>query len=271
MFGRRSDATLVRDLDPVRRFMPFISPRRNESLVYFEQELDVDAALALAEERSRSREPGRRITLFHVILLAIARTLEQRPRLNRFTAGGRVWQRDGVWITFSAKMRIEDGAPVITQKRRIEPGQDLEEMVDGLLDSLARGRSGERSTSDKEVGLLLRLPPFLTHLLMRAADGLDALGLLPRSMIEPDPMFASIFVANLGSVGLEAGYHHLWEHGSCPIFCVIGRVAQGADGRRRVVLKWTYDERVEDGLYCARALEVLRELVEHPEKLLRGG
>jgi pyruvate/2-oxoglutarate dehydrogenase complex dihydrolipoamide acyltransferase (E2) component len=35
-----------------------------------------------------------------------------------------------------------------------------------------------------------------------------------------------------------------------------------------VTLKWTYDERVEDGLYCARALERLRELIESPEKLV---
>jgi pyruvate/2-oxoglutarate dehydrogenase complex dihydrolipoamide acyltransferase (E2) component len=34
-----------------------------------------------------------------------------------------------------------------------------------------------------------------------------------------------------------------------------------------VTLKWTYDERVEDGLYCARSLERLRELLENPEKL----
>jgi hypothetical protein len=87
-------------------------------------------------------------------------------------------------------------------------------------------------------------------------------------MIDGDPLFCSVFVANLGSVGLDAGYHHLWEHGNCPIFCVIGRVRPGASGRRVVTLKWTYDERIEDGLYCARALERLRELLESPEKLL---
>jgi pyruvate/2-oxoglutarate dehydrogenase complex dihydrolipoamide acyltransferase (E2) component len=32
-------------------------------------------------------------------------------------------------------------------------------------------------------------------------------------------------------------------------------------------LKFTYDERIEDGLYCARSLDRLRELIEHPEKL----
>ena len=93
------------------------------------------------------------------------------------------------------------------------------------------------------------------------------LHLLDESMIDSDPMFCSVFVANLGSVGLEAGYHHLWEYGNCPIFCTIGRIKPGPEGERQVTLKWTYDERVEDGLYCARALERLRERIEDPKLL----
>ena len=234
MFGRRPDATLVRDLPAVRRFMPLL-------------------ILAGA------------IGIF-MVLRAITRVVDERPRLNRFTAGGRLWQRDGVWITFSAKQAFEDGAPILTLKRRFEPDEPLETMVEGLTTGLRRGRSGERTTSDKEVGLLLRLPPFLVRGLLRLTRGADALGLLPRAMIDSDPMYCSFFVANLGSVGLEAGYHHLWEHGNCPFFCVVGRVRE-TDAGRVMPLKWTFDERVEDGFYCARSLERLGELIAHPEKL----
>jgi len=118
------------------------------------------------------------------------------------------------------------------------------------------------------MGLLLRLPVPLTRLVLHVARGLDALGLLPRAMIDGDPLFASAFIANLGSVGLDAGYHHLWEYGNIPIFCVVGRVQTRADGRRFVELKWSYDERVEDGLYCAKSLELLRQYVEAPESLV---
>ena len=41
------------------------------------------------------------------MLRAIALVLAERPRLNRFTAGGRVWQRDGIWLSFSAKLRFK--------------------------------------------------------------------------------------------------------------------------------------------------------------------
>ncbi len=115
---------------------------------------------------------------------------------------------------------------------------------------------------------LLRLPNPLLRLGIGCVRALDAMGLLPGAMLRSDPMYASVFVANLGSVGLDAGYHHLWEYGTIPIFCVLGRVRAGADDRRRVVLKYTYDERTEDGLYCARSLEILRELLEKPSLLL---
>jgi len=267
MLGRRPDATLVRDVSPLRRFMPFISPRRNESLVYFAQELDVESALRFVDEVNRQRPEDQPITLFHLILRTLVMVFHERPRLNRFTAGGRLWQRDGIWFTFSAKLRFDDDAPVITVKRHFDPDESLELMVDGLLAQLQRGRSGRKTPADKEVSLLLRLPPTLTRLLMWFTRRADALGLLPRKMIETDPMHASAFLANLGSVGIEAAYHHLWEFGTLTFFGVIGRTRTGSDGRRRLTIKWSFDERVEDGFYCARGLERIQELLRHPEKL----
>jgi hypothetical protein len=267
VFGRRPDATLARDLPAIRRFMPFVSPRRNESLVYFALDLPVERALAFVAERNRTRAVDKPMTLFHLLLRALVRMLDERPRLNRFTAGGRVWQRDGIWLSFSAKRAFDDSSPIITVKRCFDPGESLDEMVDGLHEGLSTGRSGKKSTSDREMEWLLRLPPSLVRLALGLVRGVNALGLLPNAMIAGDPMYASAFVANLGSVGLEAGYHHLWEYGNIPIFCVVGRIKPGPDGNRIVTLKWSYDERVEDGLYCARSLEIFRQLVEAPEKL----
>ena len=267
MFGKRPDGTLVPNPGAMRKFLPFISPQRNGSLVYYPMDIEVEAALRFVEAVNQDRDPKRPVTLFHVILLSVAKMFRDRPRMNRFTKGGRLWQRDGVWLTFSAKMRISDDAPMITVKRLIDPDGSLEEMVDGLLDSLERGRRGEQTTSDKEVGLMLRLPPSGIRPLMWAADRLDALGMLPLSMIRPDPMYASAFVANLGSVGLDAGYHHLWEHGTCSAFVVIGRIRPGADGRRVLTIKYSWDERVEDGLYAAKSLDLIKQRIEAPEKL----
>lgn len=268
MFGRRSDATLVRDLSTMRRFMPYVSPRRNDSLFYMMQQIEVEAALEYLAKRNQERPPERPITLFHLFLRSCGHALHLRPGVNRFVKNGRLWQRDGCWITFSAKRELKDGSPMLTVKRRFEPTREsLDEMVDAIYDRLRSGRAGKKTTSDKEMGLLLRLPGPLIKLLLWFARKGDDWGLLPKGMIDSDPLFTSLFLANLGSIDYPAGHHHLWEYGTASLFGVMGRIEPGPNGRRRITVAWTYDERIEDGLYSYHTLEGIRERLEHPEQL----
>ena len=96
---------------------------------------------------------------------------------------------------------------------------------------------------------------------------MNMMGMLPKSMIDDDPLFTSVFVANLGSVGLDAGYHHLWEYGTCSAFGIIGKIHACADGKRVMNVQYTYDERVEDGLYAAFSMAQIKEGVEKPDTL----
>ncbi len=268
MFGRRPDATQVRELSAMRRFMPYVSPRRNDSVFHLAQEIDVEAALEFIEKKNRERPPDRPITLFHLFLRSGAQALRLRPGVNRFVKGGKLWQRDGEWLTFSAKVRIEDGAPLVTIKRKFEPTtESLDEMVAGIYGLIRPARAGKKSTSDKEMSLLLRLPGFVIRGLLRLLRFADHFGAVPRSMIDADPLYTSCFVANLGSVGHDAGFHHLWEHGTCSLFGVIGKVRRGEGGRRVVTLCWTYDERIEDGLYSYITIAGIKDRIEHPELL----
>ncbi len=34
-----------------------------------------------------------------------------------------------------------------------------------------------------------------------------------------------------------------------------------------IKITFTYDDRITDGIYCARAIDMLRDFVENPEKL----
>ena len=268
MFGRRPDATLA-NVPPMRRIMPFISPRRNDSVFHLAQDFDLEPAFEFLDKHNRERPPERPVTIFHLLLRSCSQALQLRPGVNRFVAGGRLWQKHDVFLTFSALREIADGARMITIKRRFVPeAESLDEMVDGIYGMLRPARAGVQSTADKETNLLLRLPVFLTSLLVRGADLADRLGLLPRVMIDSDPLFCSIFFGNIGSVGHPAGFHHLWEHGSCSIFCVVGKIEPRANGRRGMTVCWTYDERIEDGIYSAVTLAGIKARLEKPELLL---
>lgn len=270
MLFSRSDGSLARDVPAYRRIMPYIMRGKNESAAYFEQELDLTETQAFIE-RWNATSPLR-ITLFHVYLWAVIQTLAARPRLNRFVAGSRIYDRDGIWISYSAKKAMRDDAPVVVLKKRFEAGRPFGELVEQLHGHVGQGRSDEKSHVDKELSLVLALPSLLVRALIALQRWLDAWNLLPSSLIRPDPMYASMFVANLGSLKLEAVHHHLYEYGNIPIFACIGRSKRvvavderGAVTTRLVAtVKYTYDERVEDGLYCAAALGHLQKLVERP-------
>jgi hypothetical protein len=229
----------------------------------------VEAALEFIDKRNRERPPDRPITLFHLLLRSLSQMFVLSPRINRFVKGGQVWQREGVYLSFSAKRELVDGSPMLTIKRRFQAETEtLDEMVDGVYARLRPARAGVETMSDKETRSLVRLPGAATFALVRAADALDSLGLLPRFMIEADPLFASMFVANLGSVRLTGGFHHLWERGTCSTFCVMGRIRPGPSGSRVVRLFYTYDERIEDGLAAGIGISGNHERLENPELLL---
>ncbi len=108
-------------------------------------------------------------------------------------------------------------------------------------------------------------------MVVAAGRVLDAWGLLPNSMIEPDPLYASVFFANLASIGMDPCWHHLYEYGTIGIFGVIGRPTtdpgsptSGPDRRRTMELRWTFDERVEDGLVAGYALKRAKQILEDP-------
>ncbi len=278
MLFTRPDGVKLGGLDPVRRMLPFLLPTRNQASVLCRQQVEVAPLREFLADWNRDREGARQATLFHLVLRALAMSLHERPRLNRFVMGGRLWARKGLWISFSGKQGMSDDAPVYTRKREFAANEDLASVVDGLTAASASGRSGVETDSDKEVSLLLRLPAPLLRLVIGLARLLDTLNLLPAAMLRADPLYASAFVANLGSVGIDACYHHNYDYGSIPIFVTMGRIHKAVvvtaddqlQAREVFELKFTYDERVEDGFYCARALERLAELLAHPDRLLEA-
>lgn len=276
---RRKDGDLVEDVSPIRRLLPFLMPTRTEAFALYRQRLEAGRAKSLLARLNAGRPAERPVTLFILLMRAASFVLSEYPRLNRFLAGGRLYQRRGIWLSFSAKQSKNLDAPVFNCKRRFDPREDFNLMVEDIYRLLESGRLGRATATDKQAQHLLRLPAPVLRLGIRIIRRLYHWNCLPQGMIQMDPLYTSIFGANLGSLGLDAVYHHNFEYGNTPIFAVVGRVHRApvvtADGdieaREVFEIAYTYDERVEDGFYCLAALSRLKELIEEtPEQLVEG-
>lgn len=273
---RRPDATYVGDVPPLRRVIPHLMRTRTESLVYFQQRIEVDGLLAWLEETNAGRPHDERVTLFHVFVAAIGRTVRLRPQTNRFVAGRRTYQHDEISLSFVVKQAMSEEAEE-SEARVVVSGEETVDDVRRLVDAVVRReRSGvERGGDDRLVDFFASWP---RPVLSGAAGGLrwlDYHNLVPRRLVEAIPLYTSVYVVHAGSIGIDPPFHHLYETGTASAFVAIGRVAPrpvvdeaGAVVARQCVdVVYTLDERATDGFYFAKTLEVIRRLVAEPALL----
>ena len=123
--------------------------------------------------------------------------------------------------------------------------------------------------------VISRLPQGLIKLICKTTLLLDRHGLAPQALIGTDPNHASIFLSNLGSIGLEGGYHHLVNWGTNSCFVVLGKkyrkmdyLPDGSSDLHEVIpLGITLDERIADGYYYSGTVALVKKLLSQPELL----
>ena len=269
---RRCDGSLVRGAHPYRKMMPFLMPGRNESIVLYDDFADAAKLESYLARLRHTRGVDADVT--HCLVAAVAQSLGAHPELNRFVVGKRLYQRDAAAVTFSMKRkRLDRAAKLAAVKVRLSGTESFEEICRVINERVGAERSEAETFADKEVGLLTRLPRPVLGLCLRVLRWLDYHNLAPASFIEQDPFYASAFIANLGSLGMNAGYHHLYEYGTCPLFMTVGSIEERpwvVDGeivvRRVLPIRWSYDERVDDGLTAKQGMDAVRDRLEHPER-----
>ena len=271
----RPDGRLVRRIDPFLRFFPFVMKGRNDSSIYYTQQVDATELLSYLEQKNRAGE--RRTTVFHAVLAAMVHTVHTRPALNRFVIGRRLYERDTIDIAFVVKREFNEKA----QEEVVRYTFDADDTIDTISTKIAGEVKKVRNAPETSRGAIhilevfLRLPRVLLMGLVKVLELLDFYGILPRSLIQVDPMHTSAFVSNLGSIGTDAPYHHLYEWGTTSVFAVIGVIHKEAvvlpDGsiqaRDVMNIGFTLDERIGDGFYFAKAIRRMTELLEHPVSL----
>ncbi len=271
----RSDGDRIKGLSPERRFMPFMMPTRNESVVYHEQQYEIGKTRRWLRDFNRANPP-QSATMFHLFLWACGQGLNFHPSMNRFVLGRRIYQRRGVQVSFAAKKEFSATAPLVTVKKPFAASEPFAAAVKDMTDRIGEGRSSNQRRVDKELRLALMLPGIILRFVLWFLRKLDFFNLMPRSMIESDPMYASLFVANLGSVGLDNTFHHLYEYGTISIFAAMGTqkkaVVVSRDGspevREVLQIRWTLDERIIDGMYAGESMLLVKKIMEDPERYI---
>lgn len=80
--------------------------------------------------------------------------------------------------------------------------------------------------NDKESGVddlankFKNIPTFILKLAVNSLIFLDKINLLPKSIIDNSPFHSSIFVTNVGSIGLDTIYHHIYNFGTVRNICI---------------------------------------------------
>ena len=271
---KRPDGTYIGGLHFFTRMLPFLMPTRTEACIYFEQEFNVTKTLKYIRKRIKEKNEVKP-SLFDIILYASLRAIALRPKMNRFVSGYRYYQRNRISFNFVAKRDMSDEGEEVNVTMSFSPLLSLEEFCKKNHAHIASLKEGSQADSEKINSSVTNLPTFFVRLFVWFVKFLDRHNALPKSVIDSLPFFSTIFFTNVGSVGIDSPFHHNFEVGNCGIFCAVGKVRKEnylkPDGtmepRDKVKITYTYDDRITDGIYCARAIDIVRDLVENPEKL----
>ena len=273
-WGDRYDGRRLRTLNPFYQIMPYIMRTRADAQDYFDDRIEigrVEKWLRLQRNQGRTE-----IGFLHVLMAALVRTMSQKPRLNRFVAGQRIYARNEIQISLALKKKLNEDSPETTIKLSFQPTDTVWDVTKRINEAVDANKDlAVNNETDKTARLFMLVPGFLVRFLIWIMRGLDFHGKLPRALHRASPFHTSAFVTDLGSLGIKPIYHHLYDFGTTSVFIAFGakeRVRElDREGRlverKYIGLKVVNDERICDGHYYASAFRYLVTLLMDPAQL----
>ncbi|MBQ3712286.1 MAG: 2-oxo acid dehydrogenase subunit E2 [Bacteroidales bacterium] len=276
-WGDRWDAYRLRGLDPVHVMMPYMFGDRTSNEAVLGEVMDlteVDKYLA----KKNAQNPEFKYTWFHFITAAISKAILLRPKMNYFIAGGRYYERKKIQVAFNVKRQFSDEAEESMAKFVLDPegGSPMEQVHDYVHKFVTKVRKENQNVGvDDMLKFLSHLPRFAWRIMSWALKRMEYYGIYPKSLAMDDPCYSSAYLTNLGSIKMNADYHHLFNWGTISFFVTIGekklRPYFKEDGsyemRNTIKLGLTIDERIADGYYFAKTLRLVRKIFQNPELL----
>ena len=274
--GDRKDGTLLRNTDSMHLIMPLMYPNRCDNEAFISERIDLTNINRYLEKKNADN-PDYAYNLFQIMVTAMLKTITLRPRMNCFIANKNMYQRNEVTAAFTVKKVFSDRGGEALASIHSKGSDTIDSIHEQIRQQVGFCRSEEKDPSTASMDIVQKLPRFLVKFVGMVARFLDRHGWMPQAVIATDPFYSSVVLANLGSIGLHAGYQHLTNWGTTSLFCVIGEIKKrpfydengNVEMRESVDLGLTIDERLADGYYYSKTIRLLKKLLEEPELLER--
>lgn len=263
----------VRGITPMARLVPYIMETRNTSQNFVFDRINMPK---VDEYIKKKQSQGlTNFNIMHVILAAYVRACSQRPAINRFIRGQKVYTRKKLEISMVVKKEMTLEAPDTVIKVILDPSYTADDVYKYFNEKIESYREKPNSSFDKLAKVLNFIPGLLLRWTVRFLRFLDYFGLLPRALTKLSPFHASLFITSMGSLGIPPIVHHLYDFGTLPAFIAFGsrqrelKVNEDGSVVKNSYVEVTYnlDERICDGFYYASALKLMRSYFRKPEVL----
>lgn len=260
----RKDGKYIKEKDPIHAIMPYLFDKRTEAEVYIKEELDITKLKKWVDKQNKTLDY--KMTYFQALTAVFAKTIYNRPLLNRFIQGHRIYQRNIVSFSFVAKNKMVDEAKdmmVVIQAKENETVLDFtRRMAIDIFKTKKEGTNDLNGFIDK----FLNLPRWILRIVVKVFKWLDYHGWLPESFTKTDSNHVTMLLSNLGSIETGSCYHHLNNFGTNSIMITIGLIRK--ENKKHIVdISATIDERIAGGFYFAKSIKLTQYILDHPELL----
>ncbi len=271
----RKEGRRIRGGIPMDAVSPFIMPSRVGASNTFSATVDVEKCEQLIREKRLDGMDG--LGMIHIFMAAYIRVVSQLPGINRFIRGQRLYARNGIEICMTIKKELKLNAPETVIKLYAKPDETLNSIYNLLNKEVKENKeAGDNNNMDTAARVLVSLPGIFLKFTVCFLRLLDYFGLLPRFLTKLSPFHGSMFITNMGSLGMPPIFHHLYDFGNLPVFIAMGAKRteyfvnkEGITEKRRLIdFTIVCDERICDGHYYASAFKKLKKVLENPEQLL---
>ena len=271
--GDRKDGKFLRKLDAYYAFTPFVMTTRNDSSNTFQDTIEVTE---IERYLRRKREEGfKGMGMLHLFIAAYIRVISQRPALNRFVVGQRIYASNDITYVMSIKKEMTSSGGETSIKVKFSPTDTIDDVYNKINAEVDKVRNGEDTNTDDVAETLMKIPRVMLKMAMWFVRLFDYFGLLPQFLLDASPFHGSFIITDMGSLGIQPIYHHLYNFGTLPLFLAFGAKRKtyevmkdgSVEPRKYIDYKVCVDERICDGFYFAQSLKYMKSYVRHPETL----